>query len=145
MAKELRNIWLVVCPWLPAHSALLGSAMTAGVVCKVFSYTMIEDAPQYQNILWTCRGQIMFQSSGFTTNWHGTCDDSEKGFIHMCFHYKGKDKRYWKTANVMQVSPGAWKGFDYKCRKIEMKLIETLVYQPSHTESGWIVLGDDLL
>ena len=105
-------------------------------VCKVFSYVMVEEAPAYKNLLWTCEGQVMFQSSAVTTDWHGTFREIHNGVVQIKFHYPGKKSRL-RTTNVVEVSPGVWMGRDYRCRKIEMRLIETLEYSPVN---GWALV-----
>ena len=107
-------------------------------VCKVFSYTMVEDAPQFENILWACEGQVMYQSSHFTTEWHGTYREVGHGVIQLAFHFKGNTRKP-RTTNVVEVMPGVYRGRDYKRRMIEMVLIETIEHSP---DNGWLVVGD---
>ena len=91
---------------------------------RSFSYCMVEEAPEYRNCLWTRDGQVMYQSSRFTTPWHGSCFIDSKGTMRIRFHFKGNLQKV-RTTNLVQVAPGVWQGRDYKLRFIEMQLLDT--------------------
>ena len=117
-------------------------------VCKVYSYVMVRQAPTFENILWTCEGRVMFQGSARTTGWHGSCVEGVEGpfrTTQLRFHFNNREERYWRTTNVIEVSPGVFRGRDYRGREIEMRLLATYVYQPGardhDTETGWILIA----
>ena len=37
--------------------------LTAMALCMTYSFCMVEEAPEYQNTLWTSERQIMYQST----------------------------------------------------------------------------------
>lgn len=102
--------------------AMLG--VFSGKYLNSFSYCMVEEAPEYKNILWTKEGQVMWQSPTFTTAWHGSYSLSSHGTLQIKFHHRG-DVDKLRTVNLVEVAPGLWQGRDYRLRLIEMQLLDT--------------------
>ena len=113
----------------------------AGVLCRTFSYCMIEEAPQYLNLLWASEGEVMYQSGGFTTDWHGEFRQVARGVLQLRFHYRG-DTTKLRATTVVEVRPGIYRGRDYKRRLIEMRAMDDFVYYPDGDGEGWIQILD---
>ena len=123
-------------------------ATATAQVCKVYSYKMINDAPTFENMLWTCGGQVIFQGSMKTTSWHGSCVEGAFRTLSLRFHHNGGEERQWRTTTVLEVEPGVYRGMDYKHREIEMRLLGTYVYQPAGARGAgsdplWILVRDE--
>ena len=120
----------------------------APVQCKCYSYIMRNEGPTFENLLWTCEGKVMFHDAHRCTDWHGSCVHGTEGAfrnLQLSFDFKDRGERYLRTTNVMEVSPGVFRGEDYRGREIEMRLLATYVYKPEardqDSEIGWILIA----
>ena len=67
--------------------------------------------------LWTHHGEISYVSFDCTTGWHGVFTEVGEE-ITLQFNCKGN--KPWHGARLVRGHDGVWRGFDYRCRSVEM-------------------------
>ena len=98
-------------------------------------YKYINGSLKFNSVLWTFRGQILFQSKRTTSGWHGSViRNDEKKTMELVFNCRG-DEQYVGSTVVAQVEDAAWEGVDYRGRPIRMELIK--MYELDEETEKW--------
>jgi len=118
----------------PRNRPWLLQLVTMGIVCDTYDYW--NDTLGIRGTLWHCNGEVMFQSFGEATEWHGTLVHNHGGWpgnIFISFSYRGV--RPFKATYLLPELPGRWVGRDYACRRITLTALDRFVW--NRTTETW--------
>ena len=90
--------------------------------------------PTTSAVLWTCRGQISFMSTGGQTEWHGEFQETDR-WIKLLFDCKGNTP--FKPVNVFKISDETetYHGLDYCGREVTLQ--KTSTYERDESMHIW--------
>jgi hypothetical protein len=137
----VRELEFMASQW-PCNNARRLDSVEQDHICRCWKYINHDCSTTVStSMIYECNGEILFQSQGSVTGWHGRFEELRGGErMIFWFDYQGRSRWRFQPTMVLHVGRQIYKGYDYASRRITVSYQGEFIWcRPQH---NWVHSND---